>query len=218
MGKFAIIGLGNFGSNVARVLFEQGHEVICLDQDDDLIKEAQKFSSFCLVGKAADPDIITALNVPGLDAVFVSLGDEISASILVTLHLRDMGAKRIIVKIVSEDHGRILRKVGAHEIIFPERDMAIRVANYVNAPTIVNYLDLTPEYSIQEVVPPDKFIGRTLAETRLRQDYGVNVIGISDVLTGKINLNPGADFVIKESDVLVVIGRRDNLAKLARKE
>lgn len=218
MGKFAVIGMGNFGSGVARTLYELGNEVVCLDKNERLIKAAQRFSTFGLVGSATDMSLLESLNVKAMDAVFVSLGEEMADSILVTLHLRDLKAKRIIAKILSEDHGRILLRVGAHEVVFPERDTAVRVANYVSSPTITNYLDLTPEYSIVEVVPPHDFIGRTLAETNIRRDFGVNVIGIKDVLRDQISINPEANFVIKDSDILIVMGRREEVARLSKKE
>jgi len=218
MGKFAVIGLGNFGTTLVKALFEQGHEVVCLDQSEELVQAAQRFSTYGLVGQATDKNLLASLQVKNMDAVFVSLGEELAASILVTLHLRDLGAKRIIAKIISEDHGRILMKVGAHEVIFPERDMALNVANYVSSPSIMKYLDLSPEYSIVEVVPPEKFIGKTLAEAGVRRDYGVNVIGIKDVLRDQITMNPPANFVIKDSDVLVVIGHREDIARLTQEK
>ncbi|MFH1135867.1 MAG: TrkA family potassium uptake protein [Pseudomonadota bacterium] len=218
MGRFTVIGLGNFGSNVAKVLFELGHEVICLDINENLIRSAQKNSTYSLVGQATDMSVLSSLQVKNMDAVFVSLGEDISASVLVILHLRDLGAKRIIGKIVSEDHGRILMKVGAHEVVFPERDMAVRTANEVSSPSIMNYLDLSPEYAIQEIAPSDGFTGKTLAETRIRQEFGVNVIGIKDVIGDRITLNPEANYLIKDSDVLIVIGRRDDLGRLAKKK
>ncbi len=218
MGKFAVIGMGNFGSGVAQVLFDLGHDVICLDQNEHLINEAQKYSTFGLVGDATDMSLIKSLHVADLDAVFVSLGDRMADSILAVLHLRDLKAKRIVAKIVSEDHGRILMKVGASEVVFPERDMAARVANYVSSPTITNYLDLSPEYSVIEVAPPKDFMGKTLAETNIRRDFAVNVIGIKDVLRDQISINPEANFVIKDSDVLIVIGRREDVNRLAKME
>jgi trk system potassium uptake protein TrkA len=217
LGRFAVIGLGNFGTYAAKVLHELGHDVIVMDTDEVLVKAAQNFSTYGLVGSATDQKLIASLQVKNLDAVFVTMGSQISDSILVTLHLVDLKAKRIIAKITSEDHGRVLMKVGAHEVVFPERDMATQVANYVSSPTIMNYLDLDPEYSILEVAPHQDFIGKTLAETKLRHDYGVNVIGIKDVLMDKISINPGPSYIIKDSDSLIVIGHRQDLTKLSRK-
>ena len=214
MGKFAVIGLGNFGSTVAKVLFELGHELIVLDQEEDLVNAANKFCTVGLIGQATDKSLLASLHVKILDAVFVSLGHQVADSILVTLHLKDLEAKRVVAKIISEDHGRILQKVGADDIVFPERDMAVSVANHVASPTIMNYLAISPEYSIQEVVPKPDFIGQTLAEARIRADYSVNVIGVRDMTEDKITLNPPANFVIKGSDILLVIGARDDMARL----
>jgi trk system potassium uptake protein len=216
LGRFAVIGLGNFGSNVARVLFDLGHEVICLDSDEAKVNRAQRYSAYGVVGAATDKEMLESLQVDCLDAVFVSLGDSMAESILTTLHLRDLKAKRIVAKILSEDHGRILTKVGAHDVVFPERDMAVQVANYVSSPSIMSYLELSPDYSVQEIAPANEFVGKTLAETRIRHKHGVNVIGIRDVLMDQINLNPAANYVIKDSDVLIVIGRHEDLVKLAK--
>lgn len=216
MGRFAVIGLGNFGGSAARTLFEAGHEVICLDRNEALIKAAQKFSTYGLVGRATDPGLLKALKIETLDAVFISLGDSMADSILVTLHLKDLRAKRIVAKIISEDHGRILKKVGASDVVFPERDTAVRVATYVSSPTIMDYLDLSPDYAVSEVAPSRELIGKSLIETRLRSDYGINVIAIRDVLMDAMNVNPQPTYVIKDSDVLVVIGHRDDLARMAR--
>jgi trk system potassium uptake protein TrkA len=218
LGRFAVIGLGNFGSNVARVLFDLGHEVICLDRDEAKVNRAQRFSAYGVVGAATDKEMLESLQVDALDAVFVSLGRSMAESILATLHLRDLKAKRIVAKIISEDHGRILTKVGAHDVVFPERDMAVQVANYVSSPSIMSYLELSPDYSIQEIAPANEFVGQTLAETRIRHKHGVNVIGIRDVLMDQINLNPAANYVIKDSDVLIVIGRHEDLVKLAKQK
>jgi len=209
--------LGNFGSTAARTLYELGHEVICVDRSEILVKAIQNFSTYGLVGRATDRVLLESLQIKNLDAVIVSLGQEMADSILVTLHLVDLGAKRIVIKIISEDHGRILKRVGAHELVFPERDMAVQVANHISSPNIMNYLDLSPEFSLVEIAPENEFVGKTLAETQMRRDYGVNVIGVKDVLTDQISVNPPANFVIKDSDLLVVIGRREDLAKLARK-
>ena len=167
------------------------------------------------VGNATDPNLLSSLQVKNLDAVIVSLGAEMAESILVTLHLRDLQAKRLLVKILSEEHGRIVQKVGAHEVIFPEKDTAARVANYISSPTIMNYLDLDPEYSILEAAPLQHFIGKSLVETNIRGKYGVTIIGIKDVLMDKITINPAADYVIKNSDTLIAIGHREDLSRLA---
>lgn len=218
MGKFAVIGLGNFGSNAAKTLFNLGHEVIALDKYEKRVNAAQSFSTVAVTGESTNKELLSSLQLPNMDAVFLSLGNHMSDSILTTLHLKDLGAKKIIVKIISEDHGRIVQKIGASEVVFPEKDMAVQVANYVSSPTIMTYLELSPEYSIQEIVPHKDFSGKTLAETRIRKDHGVNVIGIKDVLTESINLNPPANYVIKDSDLLIVIGHREDLKKMAAKK
>ena len=217
MGRFAVIGLGNFGNHVARALNDLGHDVVVLDKNETLVNAAQEFAVFGLVGEATDRALLESLHVETMDAVFLAIGEAMADSILATLLLKDLGAERIIAMIRSQNHGRILEKVGAHETIFPERDMAVRVASYVSSPTIMNYLELDPQYSIVEVKPFKEFIGKTLAETKIRQQFGVNVIGVKGLKQDSILLNPQANYQVKESDVLIVIGRRNELAQLTKK-
>ena len=217
MTRYAVIGLGNFGHNVARTLFELGREVIVLDQDEKRVHATQEFASFGLVGASTDPEVLAALQIPDLDTVFVSLGDDLAGSVMTTLLLSDLNAKHIVVKITSLDHGRVLKKVGAHDVVFPERDMAVQVARAASSPAISSYLDLDPEYSLAEITPLSSFIGKTLAETGLRATFGINVIGIKDHHSGKLRFNPSAAYVVKDSDNLLVIGHRNDLARLADK-
>ncbi|HEX15648.1 MAG: TrkA family potassium uptake protein [Deltaproteobacteria bacterium] len=212
--KFGVIGLGNFGATVARALFEGGHEVVVLDRDKGRVQAAQKFASQAIIADATQKKVLEELGLDKMDAVVVSLGKDLSASVLVTLYLRDLKVKKIVVKIASEDHGRVLEKVGATEIVFPEKDMALRLAQSLTSPNILDYLPLSPEFSLIELAPPKDFIGKSLAELRLRSRYGVNVLAVRQIIPEKMIINPPADFVIKDSDVLVVLGRREDIERI----
>ncbi len=212
--KFGVIGLGNFGATVARALFEGGHEVVVLDRDKGRVQAAQKFASQAIIADATQKKVLEELGLDKMDAVVVSLGKDLSASVLVTLYLRDLKVKKIVVKIASEDHGRVLEKVGATEIVFPEKDMALRLAQSLTSPNILDYLPLSPEFSLIELAPPTDFIGKSLAELRLRSRYGVNVLAVRQIIPEKMIINPPADFVIKDSDVLVVLGRREDIERI----
>jgi trk system potassium uptake protein TrkA len=218
MGRFAVIGLGNFGGQVAKVLHELGHDVVGLDENEVRVKAAHGVTSYGLVGSATDHAVLSSLQIQDMDAVFVALGAEMADSLLCILHLKDLGSRRTIAKIVSQDHGRIAIRIGAQEVVYPDRDMAERLATYVSSPTIMNYLEIDPQYSIMEVVPPAEIIGLPLSESNLRQDYGVNVIGVKDQLMGQVTINPEAHYAIKDSDALIVIGRREDLNRMSRKE
>ncbi|RLA99564.1 MAG: TrkA family potassium uptake protein, partial [Deltaproteobacteria bacterium] len=152
--KFGVIGLGNFGSTVAKALFEAGHDVVVLDRDRDRVQAMQRYATQAVIADATQKEILEELALDKMDAVIVSLGKDLSASVLVTLYLRDLKVKKIVVKIASEDHGRVLDRVGATEIIFPEKDMALRLAQSLISPNILDYLPLSPEYSLLELAPP----------------------------------------------------------------
>ncbi len=212
--KFAIIGLGSFGSNVARTLFERGHEVLAIDKDRDKIESAKSFSSQAVLMDSADKENLEAVGVREMDVVVVSLGPEMEASILTVLHLHEFGIKRIVAKALTEDHAKILDAVGATEVIYPEKDMAIRTALKLTNPNILECLPLLSGISIQEIAPPEKFIGRSLKELDLRNKYGIQVIAIRELLPERTIYVPKADFVIKDSDILIVMGDEKKLEKL----
>jgi trk system potassium uptake protein TrkA len=212
--KFAVIGLGNFGATLARALAEEGHEVIAIDKEKERVQAIGKYTTQAVVADATQKKVLEELGVDKMDAVIVSLGRDLGASVLVTLYLRDLKCKKIIVKIANEDHRRILEKIGATDIIFPERDTALRLAQALTLPNIMDYLPLTPEYSIVELAPPKNFIGKTLGELQLRSRYGINVLAVRQLVPEKFIINPGANFVIKDSDILYVLGRQEDIEKV----
>jgi trk system potassium uptake protein TrkA len=212
--KFAIIGLGSFGSNVARTLFERGHEVLAIDKDRNKIEAAKSFSSHAVLMDSADKDNLEGVGVREMDVVVVSLGPEMEASILTVLHLHELGMERIVAKALTEDHAKILDAVGATEVIYPEKDMAIRTALKLTNPNILECLPLLSGISIQEIAPPEKFIGKSLKELDLRNKYGIQVIAIRELVPERTIYVPKADFVIKDSDILIVMGDEKKLEKL----
>lgn len=214
MIKFAIIGLGSFGSNVAKTLYERGHEVLTIDKDKDKIEAAKSFSSHAVLMDSADKDSLEAIGIREIDVVVVSLGPEMEASILTVLHLHELGVKRIVAKALTEDHAKILDAVGATEVIYPEKDMAIRTALKLTSPNILECLPLLSGISIQEIAPPEKFIGKSLRDLDLRNKYGIQVIAVRELVPEKTVYVPKADFVIKDSDVLIVMGDEKKLEKL----
>ena len=214
MKKFAVFGLGNFGFSVAKALYEEGHEVLCVDREEARVNKIQEFATHTIIGDVTDRSLLESAGIADMDAVIVSLGDNLSASILTTLYLKDLSVKNILVKIRSEDHGRILEKIGADEVIFPEKETAIKIAKSLSNPNILDYIPLSPEYSILEVAPPNRFIGKTLSEINLRAKYGVNVIAIRELVPDRLTMAPGGDFVIKDSDIFIVLGRPEDIAKI----
>ena len=212
--KFAVVGLGSFGSNVAKTLYERKNEVLAVDASKEKIEEVKTFVSHAVNMDAADKENLQALGIKEMDVVVVSLGPEMEASILTVLYLHEIGAKRIVAKALTEDHAKILEAVGATEVIYPEKDMAIRTALKLSCPNILEYLPLTSGVGIQEIAPPEKFIGRSLKELDLRNKYGIQVIAIKELIPEKTNFVPHADFVIKDSDILIIMGEEKKLQKI----
>jgi len=212
--KFAIIGLGSFGTYLAKTLYEKGHEVLVIDKDKDKVEEAKNYSNQAVWMDSADKESLLALGVQEMDVVIVSLGPEMESSILTVLYLHELGVKKIMAKALSGDHGKILEAIGATEVIYPERDMAIRLAQKLSSKNVLEYLPLSENISIQEIVPPEAFIGKKLKDLNLTNRYRVQVVAVKQLVPEKLIFIPGADFVIKDSDILVVMGEEDNIKEL----
>jgi trk system potassium uptake protein TrkA len=215
VAKFAVIGLGNFGFNVAKTLYENGDEVLGIDRHKDRAQRTQNHASQCIIADATDKSVLETAGLTDMDGVVVSLGENLSASILVTLFLRELGVENIIVKIASEDHGKALERVGATTIVFPERDTAVRLANSLSSPNILDYFPLSPEYSITEVAPPESFIGKNLGELELLGKHNLNVVAVTKLKPEKAIINPTARYTVRSGDILIVLGRREDIDKLS---
>ena len=212
--KFAVIGYGSFGSNMAKTLFAKGHEVLVIDKDRERIAAAKDFATNAVMTDSAVKENLEALGLRDMDVVVVSMGHEMEASVLTTLYLRELGAKRILTKALSEDHAKVLEAVGATEVVYPEKDMAVRTALRLSSPNILEYLPLCNGITIQEIAPQNRFIGKTLKELDLINRYGVQVIAVKEIIPDNVVVIPRADFVIKDSDILVVIGEEKQLGKI----
>jgi trk system potassium uptake protein TrkA len=214
--KFCVIGLGNFGFHMAAALYQAGHEIITIDSDKEKVQAVKDICSYAILGDAGNKEFLSAQGVSEMDAVVVSTGDRSHLSTLITLYAKELKVPRILVKAVNEDHGRILERVGATDIIFPEKDMARRIAHNLSSPNILEFIPLAEEYSLSETDPPKHFIGKTLVELDLRKKFNVTVIAIKDVLTDQFIPAPPANDLIKDSDVLILIGKTDDVDKAVR--
>jgi trk system potassium uptake protein TrkA len=214
MKRVVVVGLGIFGSQLARQLFEKGLEVIAIDKNRDVVQKIRDHSTKAVVADATDKDVLDSIGIDADDTVVISFGEDLSASTLLTLYLKEMKIREIIVKVPNEDYKRILLKVGASEAIIPEREMANKVARSIISPNVLEYLPISEDYTICELAPPTAFIGKSLAELDLRKKYQLQVIAIRDVLSESMQLVPRASSVIKDSDVLVIIGREDDIQKV----
>jgi len=214
MKRVVVIGLGIFGSQLARQLYENGLEVVAIDKNRDVVQRIKDHSTKAVLADATDKEVLESIGIDAKDTVVISFGEDLSASTLLTLYLKEMKVKEIIVKVPNEDYKRILLKVGASEAIIPEREMANKVARSIISPNVLEYLPISEDYTIVELAPPTDFIGKSLADLDLRKKYALQVIAIRDVLTNKMQLVPRASAIIKDSDVLVIIGREDDIRKI----
>ncbi|RPJ36442.1 MAG: TrkA family potassium uptake protein [Deltaproteobacteria bacterium] len=198
MKRVVVIGLGIFGFNLAKDLFEAGLEVIAVDKNKDLVQKIRDFSTKAVLADATEKEVMEAIGFEEDDVVIVSFGEDLAASTILTLHLKEMKVKTIIVKVPNEDHKRILEKVGATEVVIPEREMAAKIARSLISPNVMEYIPLTREYTICEIAPPASFIGKSIAEIQLRKRYNIGLLASRDVLTNQISVIPGGDFVVRQ--------------------
>jgi trk system potassium uptake protein TrkA len=214
MKRVVVIGLGIFGFNIAKDLYENGIEVIAIDKNKEIIQKIKDFSTKAILADGTDKEIIESIGIQGDDVVILSFGEDLAASTLITLHLKELKVKTIIVKAPNEDHRRVLEKVGATQVIIPEREMADKVAKGLISPNVLDYIPLSEDYTISEIAPPASFMGKTIAELHLRTKYHIEVIAVREILPERVTMVPKADFVIKDSDVLVVIGKEEDIQKI----
>ena len=214
MRRVVVVGLGIFGFNIAKDLYESGMEVIAIDKHKEMIQKIKDYSTKAILADATDMDLLQTIGIQEDDVVIISFGEDLAASTLITLHLKELKIKTIIVKAPNEDHKRILEKVGATEVIIPEKEMAGKVARGLISPNVLDYIPLSQDFTICEIAPPLSFLGKTIREVQLRKKHRINVIASRDVLTDQIQMVPSADFVIKDSDILVVIGKEQDINKL----
>lgn len=207
--QFAIIGMGRFGSSVARTLYEMEYEVMGIDEDEERINENIQYVTHAVAADSTDERALREIGIRNFDVVVVAIGADIQASILTVLILKEMGVKKIVAKAQNERHGQVLYKVGADRVVFPERDMGVRVAHNLISANVLDFIELAEDYSVAEVVVSPKLVGKTLRQLDIRAKYEVNVIAIKS--DERFNIAPRPDEVIQYNDVLVVIGNNKHL-------
>lgn len=213
--RFVVVGLGNFGSGLVEMLHAQGHDVIAVDRDELKVDRIRPYASRMATLDGTDPASLERLGAADADAAIVSMGTDLAGSVLAVLALQDLGIAEIYAKAVSSDHAKVLDRLGVAEVIRPERETAFRLATRLSM-RLLNYTPISPGYSMQEIPTPDSFIGHTLSELQLPTEFGIAVVAIHDVLTDALFVVPPADYVLKDSDTLLVVGADGALAELAR--
>ncbi|WP_018885676.1 potassium channel family protein [Paenibacillus massiliensis] len=210
--QYAIIGMGRFGSSVAYALSEMGYDVLAIDANEQRIQEVSEMVTHAVSADSTDEEALRALGIRNFDVVVVAIGEDIQASILTTLILKDMGVPVLLVKAKNELHGKVLQKIGADKVIYPERDMGLRVAHHLTSPNILDYIELSQDYSIFEMQAPRFMIGRNLKELDIRAKYGCNVLGIRR--EKEMNISPHPEDLIQTGDVLIIVGHKNDLVRL----
>lgn len=214
MAQIAVIGLGRFGFHVARQSFLEGHEVLAIGIEAEAVQAMREHSSRAVCLDATERDKLEALGLRDFDVVVVSVGERVDASAIIVLHLRELGVKRIIAKAGSPEHGRLLRLIGAHEVLFPEREVAERLARRLRHQNLLDFVPLGDDHAIENVAAPPALVGRTLRESDLRRRLGVQVLAVITSETGKTEVNPSPDRPIAAGDELVVLGTHEVLERL----
>lgn len=218
MRRFLIVGLGNFGSSVAESLFAQRHEVIAIDTNEEAVDRISQHVSRAAVGDAKNLQTLEKIGAKGADAAVISTGDDITASILATMAVHDLGIRDVYVKVISRDHARVMERMKVTETIFPERESALSLGKRISGAGLLNYVKLGTGFSIQEMSVPDSWVGKTLRELELRQRLGITVVAIHDILTDKMAASSNPDVRLKDSDTLLVAGSDEDLAQAAEEK
>jgi trk system potassium uptake protein TrkA len=216
MKQFAIIGLGRFGSSIAKTLYEMGHDVLAIDNDPEEVQEISDFVTHAVQADATDEVTLNTLGIRNFDVAVVTIGTDIQSSILITLLCKEMGVKYVLAKAQNELHAKVLYRIGADKVVFPERDMGARVAHNLVSSNILDYIELAPEYSLVEIAPDPEWEGKNLRQLNIRAKFGVNVIAIKGE-NGRVNVAPQAEDLVGKDDILVVIGNNDDIKRIEEK-
>ncbi|HLQ75657.1 MAG TPA: TrkA family potassium uptake protein [Alloiococcus sp.] len=211
---YAVIGLGRFGGSICKELSEEGMDVLAIDKNEDKVNEYKNIASHAVIADSTDESTLKELGLKNIDHVIVAIGDNIQASILTTVILTDLGIKMITVKANNDYHEKILNKIGAQQVVHPERDMGKRIAHNIISNNILDYLELSDEHSIVEVKAGKKMLGKSLVDLDIRANYGCNVVAIKR--GDDINVSPSAEDTLKANDVLIVIGADKDISRFEK--
>ena len=212
--QYAVIGMGRFGSSVALSLFKEGNEVLAIDKREENIENNQDSVTHAIIGDTTDEQTLKEVGIRNFDTVIVAIGDDIQASILTVLLLKELGVKHVVAKAVNKSHGKVLNKVGADRVIYPEKDMGERVANLLMAsPNVLNFIELAEDYSMEEIKVPESMNGQNLRNLNLRANYNITVIAIKN--SDKMDILPNPERALNSGDIMIVIGGNEDLQKFS---
>ena len=204
MKSYIVVGLGRFGSELARKLCVLGGEVLAMDRNSDLVQNISNDVTHAVVGDARDKSVLKALGAQNFDCAIVAIGDNLADSVLATLNLKELGVPKVVCKAHDETHRQVLRKLGADQVVIPEQENAARLARSLSSPNVLDYIELSEEFGIIEVPAPKSWIGKSLRQLNVRAKLGVNIIAVKT--EERINVSPAAEYEITEGDIMVVLG------------
>lgn len=209
MKQFIIIGIGKFGESIATNLYKMGHDVLAVDIDEERVQHISRKVTHAVQADATEEGTLEALGVKHFDGAVVTIGESVQASILITLLCKELGIRHVLAKAQNELHAKVLYKIGADRVVFPERDMGLRVAHSLVSTSFLDYIELTPDYSIVELKAAKDWQGKSLKDLNIRAKYGINIMAIKQ--DDKVVVSPAADDTIQRDDVLVVIGKAEDI-------
>lgn len=209
--QFVVIGLGRFGSSIALELMALNYEVLGIDRNEEIVSDMSELLTYAVVADASDEEVLKSLGVRNFDCGIVAIGEDIQTSILAAILLKDLGVSTVVAKAISVLHGRALEKLGVDRVVYPERDMGIRVAHQLVTPNLLDYIELSKDYSIVEMNVPLCLDGKTLTEINIRTRFGCSIVALHRS-TGII-VAPTAMDQVRTGDIMVIIGSNENIDK-----
>ncbi|MEA4827114.1 potassium channel family protein [Clostridium sp. JNZ J1-5] len=213
--QFVVIGLGRFGSSIAKTLYSLGNDVLAMDLDEETVQSISESVTHSVQADGTDENSLRTLGISNFDVAVITIGSNVQASIMTALLVKEFGVKHTIAKANNELHAKVLKKIGVDRVIFPERDMGVRVAHNLVSANILDYIELSSDYSIAEIVSPEEWNGSTLKDLNMRSKYGINVMALKR--NNEVNISPSADDIIQPGDIIVAIGGIEELNELENK-
>lgn len=210
--QFVVIGLGRFGSSVAKTLYALGNDVLAIDSDEITVQEISDSVTHAVQLDATDENALRSLGIKNFDVAVITIGSNIQSSVMVALLVKELGVKLLIAKAHNDLHAKVLYKVGVDKVVLPEKDMGVRVAHNLVSTNLLDYIELSPDYSIAEIITPNKWHWKSLKELNIRANYGVNIMAIKR--NKEVNASPTAEDVIEPGDIVVAIGGASELIKI----
>ena len=215
MKTFVVIGLGRFGTAIARELSALGHEVLAMDLAEDKVQRVADKVTHAVVGDARDINVLKALGVRNFDCAVVAMGSDVGNSALVTLNLKELGLKRVVCKAQSHVHQRVLEKIGADRVIFPEHEMGVKLAQGLSSSSVLNFIEFSEDYGIVELAIPRSWQGKTIRELDVRNAFHVNIIAVRKAgVPNSLDVAPGAKYILEAGDNVVAVGRSEDINRL----